>query len=88
MRRDEAIIELQEQVRGQRGAWISKKINRQSHHYRELDVSPTGIAYSSSYEDYDNKDRGVKGIRHPKDDLRDFRVETLEFNGTSIQKTT
>ena len=70
MMRDNAILELQEQVR-----MLTRELeqargsvpSRQRGHYSwEFYVSPIDIAYSSSYEDYDYEDRGVKGRRHTR----------------------
>ena len=52
----------------------------QGHHHRKLDVRPINIAYSSSYEDYDDEGGGVRGRRHPRDDLSDFKIKVLDFN--------
>jgi len=46
----------------------------------KLDVSPIDIAYSSSYEDYDNKVRGVRWRRHTRYDLSDLKIEALKFD--------
>lgn len=58
-----------------------KRSVRRSHHYWELDVNPIDIANSSSHEDYDEEDKEVRRKRHPRDYLRDFKVEVLEFDG-------
>ena len=48
-------------------------------HYQEFHVSPIDIIYSSFYEDF--YDRGVRGRSHPRDDLSDQKIKTLEFDG-------
>jgi len=85
MRKDKAILELQqqlgrltrelEQVRG------LVPTEHQNQHHQELDVGPIDIAYSPSYEDYNDKDRGIRRRRHPRDFLRDFKVVAPEFDG-------
>jgi len=45
---------------------------------------PIDIAYSSSYEDYDDEDRGVMRRRHPRYNAREHR----NLMETSILKTT
>ena len=80
MRRDKAIIDLQEQVRKLtmeleqvKGSerWVPQP--------RELDVNPIDIAYTSSHEDHKDRDNWVRG--HPRDDLNDLKVEALKLNG-------
>ena len=80
MRRDKAIIDLQEQVRKLtiKLEWV-KGSKRRVPRPRELDVKPIDIAYSSSHKDHE--DRGIRGRGHPMDDLSDLKVEASEFDG-------
>jgi len=55
---------------------------------RKSQHSPIDIAYFFSHEDYDDKDRRVIKRRHPRDDLREFKIEAVDLMETSIQKTT
>jgi len=80
MRRDKAIIDLQEQVRKlimelEQVKGSERRVSRP----REHDVNPIGIAYLSSHEDHKDRDNWVRG--HPRDDLNDLKVEALKLNG-------
>ena len=79
MRRDKAIVDLQEQVRKLtkelewvKGSewWVPRP--------KGLDVTPIDIAYSSSHDDHE--DRGNLGRGHPRDDLGDLKIEAPEFD--------
>ena len=79
MRRDKAIIDLQEQVRKltmelERVKGSKRRVPRP----RELDVNPIDIAYSSSHEDHE--ERGIVGRGHLRDDFSDLKVKASEFD--------
>ena len=79
MKRDKAIIDLQEQVRKltmglQRGEGFKQRVLQP----RELDVNPINIAYSSSHEDHE--DRGNWGRGHPRYDLTDLKIKASKFD--------
>ena len=79
MRRDKAIIELQEQIRKFTMVleWV-KGSERRVPRSREVDVNPIDIAYSSSHEDHE--DRDIRGRGHIRDGFSDLKVEVPEFD--------
>jgi len=80
IRRDKAIIDLQEQV--SRFTMELERVKGSEHWVsrpRELDVDPIDIGYSSSHEDHE--DRPIRGRDHPIDDLSGLKVEAPEFDG-------
>ena len=85
MKRDKAIIDLQEQMRK-----LIMELERFKGSERqvlgpgELDVNPIDIAYSSSHKDHE--DRGIRGRGHPKDDLSSLKIEALEFDSNLKSK--
>ena len=51
--------------------------------YRQrYDINPIDITCSSSHEDFNNEEREARRRRHLRDDLRDLKVEALEFDGS------
>ena len=80
MKRDKAIIDLQEQMRK-----LIMELERFKGSERqvlgpgELDVNPIDIAYSSSHEDHE--DKGNWGRGHPRNVITDLKVKAPEFNG-------
>jgi len=78
MRRDNAIIDLQEQVRKLTiNLERVKESERRVPGSRELDVKPINIAYSFSHDDHE--DWGNWGRGRPKNDLSDLKLEAPEF---------
>jgi len=61
-------------------------LERRRHRNRKRDVNHLDIAYSSSPEDCDNKDRKFGRKRHPKDDYKYLKIEALDFNGNLNSK--
>ena len=53
---------------------------QQNSYRRGYDVNPIDTAYSSSHKDFDNEERGPRRRRYPGDDLRNLKVESLEFD--------
>jgi len=49
--------------------------------HRALDVSSIAIEFLLSHEDYDDKHKGARRRRDPKDDLSRLKIETSKFNG-------
>jgi len=80
MRRDKAIINLQEQVR--KLTMVLERVKgfkRWVPQPRELDVNPIDISYSYSHEGHE--DRGIWGRGHLRDNLSDLKVGASEFDG-------
>jgi len=50
-------------------------------YWRGYDVSPINFAYSFTYKDFDDKEEGLRRRRHPRDNLRDLKIEALEVDG-------
>jgi len=84
VRREKIIIKLQEQVRRLTKELEQLKgsvcIGQRSHYRQEFDVSSNDIAYTSSHEDYDDEDKGVRRRKFLRDYLRDFKIKAPEFD--------
>ena len=79
MRRDSALIAIQEQLKK-----LTMELERVkgfecwAPHHREFDVNPIDIAYISSYDGHE--DRGVRERGPFRDDLSGLKIEAWEFD--------
>jgi len=83
-----ALIELQEKMSklSQEVAQVREFTPRNP--YRQgRSVSPMNIEYSSSHADFDDEESRARRRRHPRDDLRDLKVESPKFdNNLNLEK--
>ena len=50
-------------------------------YHRGYDVNPIVIIYSSPYEDFNDEEGWPRRRRHPRDDLRDLKIDPTKFDG-------
>ena len=79
MKRDRAIVELHEQAR--KLPEQVKGSEQQNPYHWGYGVNLIYIACSFSYEDFGDKEIGVRRRRHLSDDLRDLKVNVQKFDG-------
>ena len=57
-----------------------KGLGQQNPYHRGYDVNHIDIACSSFHQDFDDENIGIRIRRHPRDNLKDFKIEVSKFD--------